>query len=124
MRRKGELIFTLAIVSVSTARLRLFARLRLRFARWVLFHDGLEDWGRERFCRPTRPLFIITNADEVTVLPRAIRGLLKSELPVARRAEQSCQNHSVNAVAALQQTKLFGHWGPGARSAMRRGGLR
>src|SRR5215469_18331220 len=40
MLRKGELISILAIVSVSMARLRLFARLRRRFARWTLFHGG------------------------------------------------------------------------------------
>ena len=35
-----KLIFILAIVSVSMARSRLFARLRRRFARWTLFHGG------------------------------------------------------------------------------------
>jgi hypothetical protein len=40
MLRNGELIFTLVIVSVSMARLRMFARLRWRFAHWNLFHDG------------------------------------------------------------------------------------
>src|SRR5215469_16853738 len=38
MLRKKELIIILAIVSVSMARLRLFARLRWLFARWTLFH--------------------------------------------------------------------------------------
>jgi hypothetical protein len=40
MLRNGELIFTFVIVSTLIARLRLFARLRWRFAHWNLFHDG------------------------------------------------------------------------------------
>src|SRR6516225_7256181 len=39
MPRNGELIFMLAIVSGSMARLRLFAPWRWRFAHWT-FHDG------------------------------------------------------------------------------------
>src|SRR5215469_10317413 len=40
MLRKGELISILAIVSVSVARLRLFGRLRRRFAHWTFLHGG------------------------------------------------------------------------------------
>src|SRR6516225_2663244 len=40
MLREGELIVILAIVSGLMARLRLYARLRWRFARWTLFHGG------------------------------------------------------------------------------------
>jgi hypothetical protein len=40
MLRKDELIFTVVIVNVSMARLRLFARLWRRFALWNLFHGS------------------------------------------------------------------------------------
>ena len=41
---KEELIFAVTIVNASTARLPLFVRLRLRFARCVVFHDGRPWW--------------------------------------------------------------------------------
>src|SRR6516165_2890996 len=41
---KEELIFAVTIVNASTARLPLFVRLRLRFARCVMLHDGRPWW--------------------------------------------------------------------------------
>jgi hypothetical protein len=66
MLRNGELIFTLVIVSVSMARLRMFARLRWRFAHWNLFHDGRSGLyastmpePRRRFCDSRHALSLI-----------------------------------------------------------------
>ena len=48
--------------------------------------EAEEDWGANVFSATNRPLFVITGADEVTVLPLAVRAWKSESL--------SGKNHS------------------------------
>src|SRR6516225_5526573 len=105
MPRKGELIFMLAIVSGSMARLRLFAPWRWRFARWT-FHGG-----RSALCavrcqnRVEGSVTAITfrrnsagNRRQKRLRSLYFRSTLKVRKGVAMRARPSPQRNHVCAI--------------------------